>query len=106
MTAPEAYIHPCAVDNIRVPEDVAVICYGYNSKENEEENRLTMIEFPIESLATRGVGANRIRFLTAPLQKQHVLCARLQYITAEAAQNHSHGMCNKSVTVRNIRAVT
>ena len=42
--------------NIRVPEDVAVICYGYNSKENEEENRLTMIEFPIESLATEAWG--------------------------------------------------
>lgn len=42
--------------NIRVPEDVAVICYGYNSKENEEENRLTMIEFPIEALAIKTWG--------------------------------------------------
>ncbi len=36
---------------IRVPEDVAVIGYGTNTDENQEEKRITLITFPIDRLA-------------------------------------------------------
>ncbi|HIQ98131.1 MAG TPA: LacI family DNA-binding transcriptional regulator [Candidatus Scybalocola faecavium] len=43
-------IHALRARNISVPEDVAVIGYGYNSKENAEEKRLTLIGYPMEEL--------------------------------------------------------
>ena len=35
---------------ISVPGEVAIISYGYNTPENEEYNRLTLVDFPIEEL--------------------------------------------------------
>lgn len=46
-------IHALHAQGFRIPEDVSVICYGYNSKENEEENQLTLIGYPMEELTEK-----------------------------------------------------
>lgn len=40
-------------NGIKVPEDVMVVSYGYNSEENKESNELTMITYPVNELAEK-----------------------------------------------------
>lgn len=46
-------IHTFKKHGLKIPDDIAVIAYGHNSNENTEENRLTLINFPMDELAEK-----------------------------------------------------
>ncbi len=72
-------IHALADRGIRVPEDVAVIGYGYYSKENAEEKRLTLIGYPMEEL-TEQTWILMHRILAGAEEKpRQILCASTIY---------------------------
>ncbi len=72
-------IHVLQAQGFRVPEDVSVIGYGYNSKENEEENQLTLIGYPMEEL-TEKTWMLMSDLLAGKIEKtQRILCESLFY---------------------------
>ncbi len=74
-------------NGIRVPEDTAVIGYGVNSHENREEEKLTLITFPAESIAENTWKMMDMLIRREEPEKRQILCESEIYYGSSFPEN-------------------